>query len=171
MVKEFNRNDLFLKDPLIQKMVNLLTRDGKKSKAEKIFRKLFLSLEKGFPGQGLEIFYLAVFNTQALVGNQIKPRGKKYRKTLSGKESFVPYFFYQQRSQTLAIRSLVQTGKAGLAFKPLYQNLSHEILQASLKQGDVIAGKYSLYTQASINRRYYRYRWTRILPKNSDHLF
>lgn len=157
-------NNSFLDDPLVKKMVNLLIRDGKKSKAEKLFRKLFLFIQKAFPGQALQIFYLAVFNTQTLVGNRVKPRGKKYRKAFSGKDSFVPHFFSHQRSQTLAIRSLVVAGRKRLTPKPLYENLSYEIIQAALQKSEIVSNKYIVYTQAGLNRRFYRFRWKRSFP-------
>lgn len=165
MVKrQTSSNNSFLDDPLIKKMVNLLIRDGKKSKAEKLFRKLFLFIQKAFPGQALHIFYLAVFNTQILVGNRIKPRGKKYRKAFSGKESFVPRFFSHQRSQTLAIRSLVVAGRKRLNSKSLYENLSQEIIQAALRKGEIVSNKYAVYTQSGLNRRFYKFRWKRSFP-------
>lgn len=151
----------FLDDPLVKKMINLLIRDGKKSKAESLFCKVFLHLQKAFPGQALQIFYLAVFNTQILVGNRTKPRGKKYRRAVSVKESFVPYFFSHSRSQTLSIRSLVVAGRSRVSSKPLHENLSYEIIQAALKRGDVVSNKYGVYARAGLNRRFYRFRWKR----------
>ncbi len=167
MVKSLTNSKVeFLEDPLARKMINLLIRDGKKSKAEKLFGRLFLFIQKAFPGQALQIFYLAVFNTQILVGNRIKPRGKKYRRASLGKESFIPYFFTYQRSQSLAIRSLVVAGRQRLSSnsKPLHENLAREIISAASQKGDIVSSKYGVYTQAGLNRRFYRFRWKRSFP-------
>ena len=58
--KNFNSNNSlrFKSDPLVTKMINLLMRHGKRSKAEKILSKAFQVLDKKYPGQALYICLL-----------------------------------------------------------------------------------------------------------------
>ena len=53
-------NQIFLgikSDPLVEKMINLLMRDGKRSKAEQVLNKVFQVLDERYPGRALHIFY------------------------------------------------------------------------------------------------------------------
>nr|YP_009672634.1 ribosomal protein S7 [Dictyopteris divaricata]QDB64119.1 ribosomal protein S7 [Dictyopteris divaricata] len=165
-----NLFECFINDPLVVKMINLLMRDGKKSKGEKILRHIFLFLNDNYPGQALKIFYLAVFNTQTLVGIRAKLKGKKYRRVTTGKESVVPYFVSNQRSQTSAIRAIFIAGKSRSSDHPLWENLSQEFVYAAANSGETIRKRYSTQELIKLNKRSYKFYWRRKLPIDPDRL-
>ena len=51
-------------NPLVKKMINLLMRDGKRSKAEQVLNKVFQVLDEKYPGRALHIFYFSVFEAK-----------------------------------------------------------------------------------------------------------
>jgi len=161
----------FQEDPLVKKVVNLLTKSGKKSKSEKILTKIFFFIQSNYPGQVLRIFYLSIYNCQSFVGLRIKSKGKKYRRSTNVKDSFIPYFIKADKSQTLAIRSILSAGKRGNAFLNVWENLSQELLDASLSKGEALDRRYKTHNLSNLNRRYYSYRWSRRVPIDSDSLF
>ncbi|CAL8412644.1 unnamed protein product [Dictyota dichotoma] len=165
-----NQFDQFQEDPLVRKIVNLLTKNGKKSKSEKILIKIFFFIQANYPGQVLRIFYLAIYNSQLFVGIRLKSKGKKYRRSTGSKDSFVPYFIKSNKSQTLAIRSILGVGKQGNSFLNVWENLSQELLDASLIKGETLYHRYNVHNLSGLNRRYYRYRWNRKVPIDLDSL-
>lgn len=160
----------FQEDPLIKKIVNLLTKSGKKSKSEKILIKIFFFIQSNYPGQTLRIFYLSIYNLQLFIGLRVKCKGKKYRRSINIKDSFIPYFIKSTKSQTLAIRSILTIGKQRKLFLNIWENLSQELLDASLIKGETLGHRYRIHSLSSLNRRYYRYRWRRKVPVDSDSL-
>lgn len=158
----------FKTDPLTLKMVNLLMREGKKEKAEKFLYKIFCFIEENYPGEALNIFYLAVFHTQLLVGVRLKAKGKKKRRNINTKNIFTPYFLSNTRSQTIAIRSLFVSGKNRSLSHPLWQNLSEELLEAALNKGIIIEKRYETHKIAKNNKRLYPSLWIR---KYNEHKF
>lgn len=160
----------FQEDPLVKKIVNLLTKNGKKSKSEKILAKIFFFIQSNYPGQVLHIFYLAIYNCQSFVGLRVKPKGKKYRRFTIIKDSFIPYFITSDKSQMLAIRLLLLVGKRKDSFLNVWENLSQELLEASLSRGETLDNRYKTHDLSSLNRRYYKYRWIRKVPVDSDSL-
>nr|YP_011008394.1 ribosomal protein S7 [Syringoderma abyssicola]WBP70365.1 ribosomal protein S7 [Syringoderma abyssicola] len=162
--------DQFETDPLVAKMINLLMRDGKKSKAENILRQSFFFLHHNYPGQALNIFYLAVFYTQALIGIRLKPRGKKSRRIVNIEDSYIPHFISSARSQTLGIRALFIAGRKRSMSRPLWENLSQEFLEAALNRGEVVESRYRIHDLAKTNKRFFRYRWERKVPVDPDNI-
>lgn len=151
----------FKTDPLISKMINLLMREGKKEKAEKFLHKIFCFIEENYPGEALNIFYLAVFHTQLSVAVRLRAQGKKYRRNINTKNVFTPYFLSDTRGQTLAIRSLFISGKNRSLSRPLWQNLSEEFLEAAFNKGSIVEKRYEIHKIAKNNRRLYPSLWIR----------
>ncbi len=158
----------FKTDPLISKMINLLMREGKKEKAEKFLHKIFCFIEENYPGEALNIFYLAVFHTQLSIGVRLKAQGKKYRRNINIKNIFTPYFLSDTRGQTLAIRSLFISGKNRSLSRPLWQNLSEEFLEAAFNKGNVVEKRYETHKIAKNSRRLYPSLWIRKYNENSS---
>lgn len=162
----------FETDPLVIKIVNLLMKNGKKIKAEKILRKIFFTIQYNYPGQVLHILYLAIFNAERLVGARIKPKGKKFRRTIHTKDRMVPYLITRERSQIMGIRSIFLEGRnsRNLSNKPISFVLSQElVLSANFKSGALenMIKSYSIYKN---NKRSYRSRWKRKLPLDLERM-
>lgn len=148
-------------DPLTSKMANLLMREGKKEKAEKFLYKIFHFIEESYPGEALNIFYLAVFHTQTFMGFRAKAQGKKYRRKIKVKNIFTPHSLSDTRGQTLAIRALFISGKNRSLSRPLWENLSEELIEAAFNVGNVVDKKYETHKIVKNSKRLYPSLWVR----------
>lgn len=158
----------FQSDPLVKKICNLLMRHGKKTKAEFILKNLFVRLHINYPGQTLDILYLAVFNLQNL--GDIRPRlqSKKFKRSSSLKNSGTPYFISLKRSQNMCIRAIFLISVKPGMNKSLSQSLSQEIIFAATNKSDIVLKRFNNHNLARLNKRYYKYKWKRKFPFNLD---
>ncbi|CAM9207737.1 unnamed protein product [Ectocarpus sp. 12 AP-2014] len=141
-------------DPLVTKMINLLMRDGKRSKAEKILFKALEALDKIYPGQATHIFYLAIIAVKQDIAVRIKPKPKKRR----NKQSFnvyLPRVISSTCGLSLGMRSILKTSRerSQLSLLPLWESLSQELLQASQSKGKVVEKRYKVNKLAISNKR------------------
>lgn len=150
-------------DPLLKKMVNLLMRNGKRSKAENVLNKALQSLDKRYPGRALHIFYFGVFEARRDIGIRLKPKPKKRRK-ISSYNVYLPYTISPIRGLNLGIRAILDATRDRPSSNPFWVNLSQEILQASQGKGDVVAKRYSLNKLADSNKRRVHLGVRRLFP-------
>ena len=158
LVKEYKNNFVHLNriksDPLVTKMINLLMRHGKRSKAEKILFKALQALDKVYPGQASHIFYLAIISVKQDIAVRIKPKPKKRR----NKQSFnvyLPRVISSTCGLSLGMRSILKTSRerSQLSLSPLWESLSQELLQASQSKGKVVEKRYKVNKLAISNKR------------------
>nr|YP_009341729.1 ribosomal protein S7 [Sargassum aquifolium]YP_010401938.1 ribosomal protein S7 [Sargassum feldmannii]ALE29495.1 ribosomal protein S7 [Sargassum aquifolium]UQV81113.1 ribosomal protein S7 [Sargassum feldmannii] len=140
------------KDPLVGKMVNLLMKNGKRSKAEKVLNKAFQLLDEKYPGRALHIFYFGVFEARRDIGIRLKPRAKKHR-AVNAFSVYLPYTISSVRGLNSGMRALLAASRRRSASRPFWYNLSQEILEASLGRGEVVSKRYSLNKLADSNKR------------------
>nr|YP_010118782.1 ribosomal protein S7 [Laminaria solidungula]QQY85004.1 ribosomal protein S7 [Laminaria solidungula] len=139
-------------DPLVKKMINLLMRDGKRSKAENVLNKALQSLDYDYPGRAIHIFYLGILAVRQDVGVRLKPKPKTRR----NKQSFnvyLPRVISPICGLNLGMRSLLKVSRDQSASSPLWENLSKELLKASQNKGEVVSKRYSLNKLAVSNKR------------------
>lgn len=148
------------KDPLVGKMVNLLMKNGKRSKAEKVLNKAFQMLDEKYPGRALHIFYFGVFEARRDIGIRLKPRVKK-RGAFS---VYLPYTISAVRGLNSGMRALLDASRRRSTVRPFWENLSQEILESSLGKGEVVAKRYSLNKLAYSNKRRVYLGSLRIFP-------
>lgn len=141
-------------DPLATKTINLLMRDGKRSKAEKVLFKALQALDKIYPGQAIHIFYLAIISAKQDIGVRLKPKSKKGRQKQSY-NVYIPRIISSDRGLSLGIRSILKVSreKSQISSLPFWKSLSHELLQASQNKGEVILKKYKVHGLAISNKR------------------
>lgn len=141
-------------DPLAAKMINLLMRHGKRSKAEKVLSKALQALDKKYPGRSIHIFYLAVIAAKQDIGVRLKPKPKKSRNRQSF-NIYLPRLISSSRGLGLGIRSILKASRdrSQISFLPLWESLSQELLQASQKKGEVVSKKYKVHGLALSNKR------------------
>lgn len=141
-------------DPLATKMINLLMRHGKRSKAEKVLSKSLQALDKAYPGQSLSIFYLAIIHSKQDISVRLKPKPKKGRKRESY-NIYLPRVISPACGLNLGIRSILKVSKerSQASSQPFWESLSQELLQASQNKGEVIAKKYKIHDLAVSNKR------------------
>nr|YP_010390262.1 ribosomal protein S7 [Sargassum nigrifolium]UPV69777.1 ribosomal protein S7 [Sargassum nigrifolium] len=140
------------KDPLVGKMINLLMKNGKRSKAETVLNRAFRMLDEKYPGRALHIFYFGVFEARRDIGIRLKPRAKK-RRALNAFSVYLPYTISPVRGLNSGMRALLAASRRRSATRPFWDNLSHEILESSLGRGEVVTTRYSLNKLADSNKR------------------
>lgn len=139
-------------DPLVKKMINLLMRDGKRSKAEKVLNKAFQALDRKYPGRSLHIFYLGIFEAKRDVGVRLKPKPKTRSKVIPY-SVYIPFIISPIRGLNLGMRAILKASKERSSSLPFWENLSQEFIQASQGKGEVITNKYILNRLAGSNKR------------------
>lgn len=158
LVKENIKNNIhfsrFKNDPLITKMINLLMRHGKRSKAEKVLFKALQALDKEYPGQSLHIFYLAIIAAKQDIAVRLKPKPKK-RRNKQSYNVYLPRMISPVCGLSLGIRSILKASRESsqASFSPFWESLSQELLQAFQDKGKVIAKRYSVNKLAVSNKR------------------
>ncbi|CAM9257649.1 unnamed protein product [Discosporangium mesarthrocarpum] len=152
-------NSLLIK-PCIAKMVRLMMRNGKKSKAESVLLSALAEVEQKYPGQSLYIFYAAVANAQPLVGVRKKPIGKgKSRKAASKRKTiYIPYPISAKRSQSLGMRALITSSQERSSLS-ISKSLSEELIMAAQSLGSAVDKKLSIHKIAKDNRGFTHFRW------------
>lgn len=139
-------------DPLVKKMINLLMRDGKRSKAENVLGKVFQVLDRKHPGRAMHIFYLGIFEAKRDVGIRLKPKPKTRSQT-NPYNVYIPYMISPMRGLNLGMRAILKASRERSLSAPFWDNLSQEVIQASQGRGEVIAKKYTLNRLAASNKR------------------
>ena len=117
LVKENKNNHIyslrFKSDPLVTKMINLLMRHGKRSKAEKVLSKALQALDKEYPGQALHIFYLAIIAVKQDIAVRLKPKPKK-RRNKQSYNVYLPRVISPICGISLGIRSILKSSRENL---------------------------------------------------------
>lgn len=131
---------------LIEKFINVLMRDGKKTVARKVFENMLKLIKKQEPEKDpKDIFELAI--------NNIKPSVEVKAKRVGGSVYQIPVEVSSKRQQTLAIRWLLSICRK-ISGKPMAVRLSNEILSASKSVGAAIKKKEDVQKMAEANKAY-----------------
>jgi small subunit ribosomal protein S7 len=135
---------------LVQRFINKIMLNGKKSLAERLMYETFDLLQERTRRDPLEIFEQAVRNATPLI--EVKPR------RIGGATYQVPVEIKGDRRIALAIRWLIRSARArsGRSFP---EKLSSELLDASQGQGATIKRREDTHKMAEANRAFAHYRW------------
>jgi len=135
---------------LVNKFVNCLMWDGKKSVAQGIFYEAMQKLQQRGGDDALKLFKKAVENCKPLL--EVKSR------RVGGANYQVPVEVNPDRRTSLAIRWLIsysrQRGEKGMVEK-----LSNELLDAANSRGAAIKKKEDVHRMAEANKAFAHYRW------------
>ncbi|QDT64612.1 30S ribosomal protein S7 [Calycomorphotria hydatis] len=152
MAKSFTASRTMLKpDPkfgskLVEKFVNCLMYDGKKSVAYNVFYDSLDRIKEKLPEENeLEVFTQAIEN--------IKPAIEVRSKRVGGATYQVPTPVAARRQQTLAIRWLLEAvrGKKG---RPMYISLSDELMAAYKREGAAMTKRENVHRMADANKAF-----------------
>jgi len=151
-------SSLVQKDVFFQRFVNLLMKDGKKSRAHKlIMDTLEILVQEGVPiKKSPNILQEAIENMQP----SFHLRGVRKR----GRVQEVPAILPIHRKQALAIRWLLEGAhakKKRLPNKPFSFHLAKEIIEALRKEALGVRKRQELHRQVEKNRASARMRWWR----------
>lgn len=156
------RFDLFFK-----KCINLIMKDGKKSKASKIFfttililkNRLKKDLEKKNQKEISLTITLLRLISQAL--ENITPSLEVRKVRVAGSTYLVPSILSKKKQETLALKWLLESAKKRKknSSNSFAACLADEILDASRKTGYARQKRDELHRVAQANRASLRYRW------------
>jgi small subunit ribosomal protein S7 len=137
-------------DKVVAKLINRLTVDGKKSKAEKALYGSFDYIEDKLKTEPLKIFKKALEN--------IKPALEVKSRRVGGATYQVPVEVRTDRRLALALRWLVGYAR-GRGEKTILEKLACEIIDASNGKGGSVKKKEDTHRMAEANKAFAHYRW------------
>ena len=138
-------------DSLVSKFICSLMKDGKKGVAESIlYGAMDLIGEREKETLPLEVFRTAV--------EKVKPAMEVKSRRVGGSTYQVPLQVRSVRSQTLAIRWIVQNSNARSG-KSMRAKLADELLDAFNGRGNSIKKKEDTHKMAESNKAFAHYRW------------
>ena len=134
---------------VMQKFINKLMLDGKKSLAERIVYKAMDRVEQQTHRAPMETFETALRNATPIL--EVKP------KRVGGATYQVPVEIRGDRRQALAIRWLIGAARKR-AGKSMEEKLAAELLDASHGLGATVKRKEDMHKMAESNRAFSHYR-------------
>ncbi|MDP2690024.1 MAG: 30S ribosomal protein S7 [Deltaproteobacteria bacterium] len=137
-------------DKTIARLINKLTNDGKKSKAEGIFYAAFDVIEDKTKAEPMKTFKKALDN--------IKPILEVKSRRVGGATYQVPVEVRPERKLSLALRWLVTYSRAR-GEKSMVEKLAAELIDASNGRGGSVKKKEDVHKMAEANKAFAHYRW------------
>jgi small subunit ribosomal protein S7 len=134
----------------VQRFINNLMVEGKKSIAERIFYQALDGLEERSGQPGLNIFQSAL--------NNAKPALEVKSRRVGGATYQVPVEVRPERRQALAIKWLILYARQR-SEKTMAERLAAELLAASRNEGSTIKKKEDTHRMAEANKAFAHYRW------------
>ena len=138
-------------DVLVSKFINCLMRNGKKGVAEKIlYGALDLISQREEEAKPLEVFHAAIEN--------VKPAVEVRSRRVGGSTYQVPMEVRSLRSQSLAIRWLIQYANARCG-RSMRAKLADELMDAFNSRGTSVKKREDTFKMAEANKAFAHYRW------------
>ena len=135
---------------VLSKFINFMMLDGKKTTAEKIIYSALDSIEKKTKTDPLKIFNEAL--------NNVRPNLEVVSRRVGGATYQVPVEVNTKRSQTLALRWLLEAARKRKN-KTMYEKLFNELMDASQNKGVAIKKREDTHRMAESNKAFAHYRW------------
>ena len=136
---------------LVQKMINMIMEDGKKSTAERVVYGAFDELKKAAGTNDiLTVFHKAIEN--------VRPHVELKARRVGGATYQVPIEVRHDRSMALAIRWLRNAAKSRKG-APMAKRLSDELFSAFKGEGSAVKKREETHKMAEANRAFAHYRW------------
>jgi small subunit ribosomal protein S7 len=150
-----NRNipgaDLKFNSLRVEKFINSVMWDGKKSTARKVVYDAFdIIKEKEKVENPVEVFETAVRN----VGPAMEIRSRR----VGGANYQVPREVRAERKQALAFRWILIAARGGKG-KPMAQKLATELINASKNEGPAIKKRDDTHRMAEANKAFAHFAW------------
>lgn len=147
--REINKDPIY-RSVVIEKFINRVMMDGKKSLARKI---VYSAIEKF--AKNVKIKDCKSAFEQAL--ENAKPFLEVKSKRIGGATYQVPIEISQERRNTLAIRWIIQHAKAKKG-KTMIEGLAIELIDCFKKQGSTIKKKEDMHRMAEANKAFAHYK-------------
>ncbi len=137
-------------DMLVERLINCVMRDGKKSIATGIVYGAFVMIEGKLKDDPLKIFHKAMDN--------IKPELEVKARRVGGATYQVPVEVRLNRKLSLGIRWLIKYAR-GRSEKTMTEKLAGEILDAFNNKGGSVKKREDTHKMAEANKAFAHYRW------------
>jgi len=146
---------VFYPDPkygslVLSKFINFIMQDGNKSTAEKIIYATFKQIQDKAKGDPIKIFNDAI--------NNIRPNLEVRSRRVGGATYQVPVEVKTKRSQTLALRWLLEATRKRKN-KSMSDKLFYELMDASQGKGAAMKKREDTHKMAESNKAFAHYRW------------
>ena len=138
------------KSTTLSKFVNFMMFDGKKTTAEKIIYTAFEQIKNKTKEDPIKVFNEAV--------NNIRPNLEVRSRRVGGATYQVPVEVKTSRSQTLALRWLLDASRKRKN-KSMSDRLFNELMDAYQKKGSAIKKREDTHRMAESNKAFAHYRW------------
>jgi small subunit ribosomal protein S7 len=147
--REVTTDSVFGSD-LVQKFINSMMWDGKRSTAQRIFYGAMEQIGQKTNGDALATFKKAVENVKPVL--EVKTR------RVGGANYQVPVEVNPFRRQSLAIRWLLLYARTRSG-KTMTDKLAEELLDAANARGGAMKKKEDVHRMAEANKAFAHYRW------------
>ncbi|MEZ4156439.1 MAG: 30S ribosomal protein S7 [Candidatus Paceibacterota bacterium] len=137
--------DVKYNDVAVTRFINVIMREGKKGKAEKVVYDAFDIIEKKTKKKPLEVFHLAL--------DKVMPTLEISRRRVGGANYQVPIEVRPERKFMLAVRWIVAAAQGGTG-KSTAEFLAKEIMEAAEGEGAAIKKKEDVHKMAEANRAF-----------------
>lgn len=148
--KRVIENDPKFNDKVVQKFINKLMYDGKKSISEKIFYRALDIIQEKTKDEGIKVFRQAIDNVKPVL--EVKAR------RIGGSNYQVPVEIRSDRRLYLAIRWIIEYARARKE-KTMEDNLALELLDAANNKGSSIKKKEDTFRMAEANKAFAHFKW------------
>ncbi|MCM8798140.1 MAG: 30S ribosomal protein S7 [Candidatus Omnitrophica bacterium] len=135
---------------LIQRLINMVMWEGKKTIAEKIVYSALEIASQQLKVEPLEVIQKAVDNVRPLL--EVRPR------RVGGATYQVPMEVRPERSTALALRWMRDAARRKQG-KPMEEKLAEEIVDAFKGQGSAIKKREETHKMAEANKAFAHFRW------------
>ncbi len=142
--------DPIYKSKVVTKLINAIMKDGKKGTAEKILYSAFDIIREKTGQDPMEVYNKALEN--------IKPALEVKSRRVGGSNVQVPIEVSGERSQTLALRWLVNYARLRNG-KGMAINLANEIMDAANGVGGAVKKREDTHRMAEANKAFAHFRW------------
>ena len=136
--------------PLVQRFINSMMWDGKKSTAARVFYGSMDIMKEKANEDPLKVFQKAIDN--------VKPTLEVKSRRVGGANYQIPIEVNSHRRLSLAIRWLLQYSR-GRAGRNMKNRLAEELLDAYNNRGGAIKKKDDTHRMAEANKAFAHYRW------------
>jgi small subunit ribosomal protein S7 len=144
------RPDPIYGSELVQRFINRMMLDGKKSVAERILYSAMGNLEKTTGNPGLDVFQKAIQNVTPVV--EVRPR------RVGGQTYQVPMDVRPARKRSLALRWIIDAARKRSG-KSMVERLTAELLDAANGTGTAVKKKEDTHRMAEANKAFAHYRF------------
>ena len=135
---------------VVTKLVNQIMQDGKKGTAQKILYEAFDIIKEKTGKEPMDVYNQALEN--------VKPALEVKSRRVGGSNYQVPVEVSDEKSQTLALRWIVNYAKLRNG-KGMAMNLAQELMDAAEGTGGAVKKREDTHKMAEANKAFAHYRW------------